>query len=113
MENTPLQPYDLQMKYVSGKYLYLADTLSRAYMPQDNDSASEKEFEYIVHSVVKNFPITTSKLDEFKEATAFDSTLQTVIRYCQNRWPRTQRNVPVDARKYWRIRDTLYYSNGC
>ena len=38
--------------------------------------------------------------------------MQTVIRYCQNGWPRTQRNVPVDARKYWRIRDTLHYSNG-
>ena len=28
-----LQPYDLQMKYISGKYLYLADTLSRVYVP--------------------------------------------------------------------------------
>ena len=51
-----LQPYDLQMKYISGKYLYLAETLSRAYMPQDNDSALEEEFEYVVHSVVKNLP---------------------------------------------------------
>ena len=67
-----LQPNDLQMKYISGKYLYLADTLSRAYVPQDNDSALEEEFEYVVHSVVKNLSITTSKLNEFKEATALD-----------------------------------------
>ena len=102
-----LQSYDLQMKYISGKYMYLADTLSRAYVPQDNDSALEEKFEYVVHSVVKNLHITISKLDEFKEATALDSTLQTVIRYCQNGWPRTQHNVPIDARKYWHIRDTL------
>ena len=55
------------MKYISGKYLYLADTLSRAYLPQDNDSAFEEKFEKFVHSVVKNLPITTSKLDEFKK----------------------------------------------
>ena len=107
-----LQPYDLQMKYVCGKYMYLADTLSRAYLPEDDDSALEEEFEYVVHSVVKNLPITTSKLDEFKEATSNDSTLQAVISYCQNGWPRSQRNVPVDARKYWHIRDTLYCHDG-
>ena len=67
-----LQPYDLQMKYIFGKYLYLADILSKAYVPQDNDSTLEEDFESAVHSVVKNLPITTSKLDEFKEAKTLD-----------------------------------------
>ena len=60
----------------------------------------EHDLEYIVYTVIQNLPVATSKLTEFKEATALDSKLQTVVRYCQHEWPRSQKNVPVDCRKY-------------
>ena len=107
-----LQPYDLHIKYVPGKFMYIADTLSRAYAPYQNVDTQDEDVDFVVHSIIKNLPITTAKLDEFREATSNDSTLQKVAKYCQNRWPRSQRNVPVDVRKYWHIRDTLYVSEG-
>ena len=36
-----LQPYDLDVHYVPGKYMYLADTLSRAYI--QGESSAELE----------------------------------------------------------------------
>jgi len=111
-----LQPYDLIVNYVPGKFMYVADTLSRAYLSDsdlpDNFVDSEHDFTYVVHSVIENLPVTTSKLDEIRDATACDSILATVMRYCQNEWPRTQRNVPFECRKYWHIRDTLYVCDG-
>ena len=107
-----LQPYDLHVHYVPGKFMYLADTLSRAYLPIQNADHEDQEIDYVVHSIIKDLPITTSKLDEFREATARDSTLQTVVKYCKNGWPRAQRNVPANVRKYWHICDTLHFSEG-
>ena len=111
-----IQPYDLIVQYVPGKFMYVADTLSRAFSltaSANNCTADvNEEFDYVVYAVVKNLPIATSKLDEIKEATACDDTMQTVIRYCQHEWPRAQRNVPSDCRKYWHIRDTPYVHDG-
>ena len=110
-----LQPYDLTVKYVPGKFMYIADTLSRAYLTAeraDDCVGLEHDLEYVVHTVIQNLPVATSKLTEFKEATALDSTLQTVVRYCQHEWPRSQKNVPVECRKYWHIRDSFYVCDG-
>ena len=98
-----LQPYDLTVKYVPGKFMYIAvfaDTLSRAYLTAeraDDCVGLKHNLEYVVHTVIQNLPVATSKLTEFKEATALDSTLQTVVRYCQHEWPRSQKNVPVEC----------------
>ena len=107
-----LQPYDLQVKYVPGKFMYLADALSQALLPIQDAAEEDPDLDYVVHSIIKNLPVTTSKLEEFKDATAQDSTLKTVATCCQHGWPRAQRNVPVDVRKYWHIRDTLHFSAG-
>ena len=39
-----LQPYDLRIKYVPGKFMYVADTLSRAYLPGTSDSDLEDQW---------------------------------------------------------------------
>ena len=110
-----LQPYDLIAQYVPGKIMYLADTLSRAYLTAeraDDCVGLEHDLEYVVHTVIQNLPVATSKLTEFKEATALDFTLQTVVLYRQHEWPRSQKNVPVNCRKYRHIRDSLYKCDG-
>ena len=34
------------------------------------------------------------------------------MRSCQHDWPRSQKNVPVECRKHWHIRDSLYVCDG-
>ena len=79
-----LQPYDLHVHHVPGKSMYLADTLSRAYLLTQNADYEDQEIDYVDHSTIKHLPITTSKPDEFRKATARDWTLQTVVKYCKN-----------------------------
>ena len=43
-----LQKYDLSVKYVHGKFLYIADTLSRAHLA-DTPESHDKEIELAIH----------------------------------------------------------------
>ena len=60
-----LQPYDLRVHYVSGKFMCLVDTLSRAYLPIQNDDHEDRKINYVVYFIIKNLPIATSKPEEF------------------------------------------------
>ena len=57
-----LHPYDLDVHYMPGKYMYLADTLSRAYTQCESSAELEDELSRIVHSIVVNIPVSASKL---------------------------------------------------
>ena len=64
-----LQLYDFKIKYVPGKYLYLADTLSRAYQTDTHDAKINQDLVQVVHSLIINLPVTTTKFDEIQQAT--------------------------------------------
>ena len=107
-----LQPYDLHITFVPGKYMYMADTLSRAYLNVEPDDALNDELTYVIHTLFTNLPVTPAKLAEFKHATTNDAVLQKVSLYCQKGWPLSATNIPAILRHYWNIRDELHVSNG-
>ena len=75
-----LQQYDAEIRYRPGREMYLADTLSRAYLslsPTDTQrSETEKEIESI--HAVDYLAISEQQLSEIKQETAKDPTLQTL-----------------------------------
>ena len=86
-----LQPYDLKIKCVPGKYLHMADTLSRAYLSDIPTSEIDNDLVQVVHSLITNLPVTTTKLEDIQQATNEDEMLQKVKLYCQTTWPRSQK----------------------
>ena len=60
-----LQRYDFNVEFTPGKYLFIADALSRAYL-NDSPKSEIPEVEYQVHFVISNLPISRSKFQEFK-----------------------------------------------
>ena len=62
-----LQPYDLDMHYVPGKYMYLADTLSHAYIQGEGNAELEAILSRVVHSLVLNIPVSANKLSEIRK----------------------------------------------
>ena len=72
-----LQRYDLTLKYVKGKFLHVADMLSRAHcndsLFEDLDSA---EVEVAIYTVFKGLPVSETILQDLRLATANDSHLQ-------------------------------------
>ncbi len=78
--------YDVTFEYLPGKYLVVADTLSRAVPTRPVVSDTEDEVARHVHMVVENLPVSETKWAEFAEATKQDEQLQTVVDSIQNGW---------------------------
>lgn len=73
-----LQRYDFNLVYTPGKYLVLADTLSRT--PTRNcESTTEGDVEIHVNMVCTVFPVSDAKAKQIAEETRKDAELQAVI----------------------------------
>ena len=71
------------MYYIQGSVLIAADTLSRA-TPSDNQTeVNEEELNCFVHSIISNYLISDSRLQQFQDETQKDETLRTVIKFTQ------------------------------
>ena len=69
-----LQQYDVEIRYKPGPEMYLADTLSRAYLQTTAHSPTEEETERI--RAFEFLPISEPQLAEIQRETAADSVLQ-------------------------------------
>lgn len=97
-----LQHYHLNVKYVPGKLMFIADALSRAHMETTNTNQGipDAETEMQIDLLVANLQITEQKLKEFQQATKADQSLQTVAQLTKHGWPEHKNKVPVDAKPY-------------
>ncbi|RXN08425.1 retrotransposon-like family member retr-1 [Labeo rohita] len=105
-----LQLYDIRVSYKPGKELYIADTLSRAYLKEQVESLLEDELQ--VHTLSVCLPVSKEKQETFRTATIQDAELQQVVNVVQSGWPDDIREVPADIRKYWTYREELTCSDG-
>ena len=69
--------------------MYLADTLSRAYIEGEPETSLDKEMSNVVHSLVENTTVSAVKMDEIHEASDADLTLCQVKRLILDGWPKT------------------------
>ena len=80
-----LQGYDMDLIYTPGKYIVLADALSRAPAPpqaavqsREAQTKSSKELERHVNLIVSSLPVSDMVLKKFSQETEQDETLQAV-----------------------------------
>lgn len=108
-----LQQYDLKVSYTPGKFLYIADTLSRAPVePPDDDDAMEEDLHIHMNLLVSNLAVTPEKLQEIKFATEMDSELQRIIQYCKTDWPKSKNQVHSSIKPYYSFRHELHVIDG-
>ena len=69
-----LQKYDIRVKYTPGKELYVADTLSRAYLPNESVSASVAAISEA--SSAENLAMNANRLMKLRTASRNDASLQ-------------------------------------
>ena len=89
-----LQRYDLDVKYVPGKYLYVADTLSRAYIQGDPTCDAPEDIEVMVHTLFGSLPVSIEKMDAFRESTANDETMQQLRLTIRRGCPKKMSSLP-------------------
>ena len=112
-----LQKYDIKVKYVPGKFQYIADTLSRACsessmpsMPSDSDM--HKDMEYFIHSVVSSLPISDVKLKELRDLNSNDPTMQILHQYSLQGWPAHKCDVHPSLKSFWDVRNDIHVTDG-
>ena len=102
-----LQKYDLDITYVRGKHLHVADTLSRAHHPDCSEDIDSAEIQLAVHTIVKDLPITDERLRDLQSVTRLDPQLQRLKHFIEHGWPTNIINVPKILHDFWKIRDNL------
>ena len=105
-----LQKYDLILKYTPGKNMYVADTLSRAYLKTvvNKNDEMEDEIKTMIHTIVKTLPFSDERLNAIKESTNSDRDLKQLKKVIQEGWPSHKSNLPSEIRQYWNIQDEIH-----
>ena len=106
-----LQKYDLSIGYTKGKDLYIADTLSRAYLTASSDDTDHEDIELAVHTMIQNLPVSDAKLTQLQSATESDEQLQQLSTMIRNGWPNNISNVPMILREYWKVKHKLHVAD--
>ena len=104
-----IQKYPITVQYKAGKHLFVADTLSRAPLP---DKACDLEFSQYDINVLQTLPVSESKLTTIKEKTAEDQSLKDLMTAVHTGWPANKADVPPGAKPYWNYRDEISSQNG-
>ena len=79
-----IQKYSIHVVYCPVKQLVIADTLSRAFLPQQSDDTLEEKFEI---NILSTLPISETKLDQLKQETQRDPQLSKLMSVVQSGWP--------------------------
>ena len=102
-----LQPYSIKVEYQPGSTLAIADTLSRAPLPD-----SSRTTETVTVNNLQWMPVKRHKLDEIRGATEQDGALQKLRRVITNGWPRELADVEAEVKPYFSYRDELTTQDG-
>ena len=96
------------VRHVSGKLLYTADTLSRKIAQRriPLPTIDENEMNAHVASVMEALPASDPKLKEIQQAQEKDEICQQIKKYCLDKWP-DKHQVSNAIKPYWSIRGEL------
>ena len=98
-----LQKYTFDVKYKKGEHMYLADTLSRAYIPEVNVCDFVHELEELDHR--ESLPVSQERWQQLNHAS--DNVCQQLRATIQNGWPENKSEVPEYVLPYYESRDEL------
>ena len=109
-----LQKYNLTVQFVPGKLMFIADTLSRAYLTETVEDQQDlnEDIEVMVHSFIQEIPASAERLTQLKEETARDETLQALKTQLAEGFPIHRKALKPILAPYWNIRNDLSEAEG-
>ena len=103
-----IQKYDIKIVYKPGAKMYLADTLSRAFI--SGQRSPGEEFEHV--NAAKFVLMTDRTKERIRESTARDGVLQQLTGAILRGWPDNSADVPATLVPYYGFRDELAVHDG-
>lgn len=99
-----LLKYDIELKYIPGRYMHIADALSRACPDVNSSVDTAKSLNDVVHTI--NF--SDERMKEFVIEAEKDETLKCLKTMILNGWPNTKSKVPDNLKFYYGKRNELF-----
>ena len=106
-----LQKYNPKVVYKPGKYMYVADTLSRAYS-KDTFTDHDGDVEEQVHAIMETLPVSEDKTEQLRQTTSRDQTMIRLVNAIKDGWPNHKYACPLEIREFWPYRDELTVTDG-
>ena len=106
-----LQRYDIaKLTYVPGKYLYIAGTLSSAYLQRvTNDQADLEEEVVLIHALEAD----NASIDKLKDAYVKDPVMHELKKALLDGWKWSRKgDAPACIQPYWDVRSDIYEHDG-
>ena len=103
-----IQKYDVVISYKPGSQMYLADTLSRAFL--SNSDNTQGEFERI--NALRAIPLPKVRQEQIKIDTKKNEILQDLKSVIQLGWPDEKKDLPSTLHPYFSYRDELSVYDG-
>ena len=106
-----LQKYDLDITFVRGIDLHIADALSRNMLKDTYPELSEG-MDLHVHTVLSSLPVSDRKMQEIKTHTELDPQMDQLKQVILKGWPEMRQHCPEQLKEFWNFRDELTVVNG-
>ena len=91
--------------------MIVADALSRASLTENNPEINNYDMNFFVHSIINSLPISGKKLDQLKEETKKDNTLNILKSYVENGWPE-KKQISDQVKQYFSFQEELSIHEG-
>jgi len=101
-----LQKYDIELVFVPGKQIPLADTLSRKFLPDTYPEIAEG-LDTCVHAVMSSLPVSDNKMELIRSTTKSDSQMQLLTKAILDGWSNERSQCPSRLLEFWNFRDEL------
>ena len=97
-----LQRYNLKVEYTKGTELYVADTLSRAHLPETSEDFDEE----LKVSIIM-LAISDTKMSQISRETDKDEILKILKSVILEGWPENRSQLHTKVQDFWNNRDEL------
>ena len=110
-----LQRHNQEVKYEPGSQMYLADLVSRAYLPEQGEHI--EEFQVFALEVeplnpLDSLTVSNERLAKLKKATEQDLVLRNLKTTVLVGWPEQKSEVPIAMREYSNYKEEISLQNG-
>ncbi|KAL7889588.1 hypothetical protein AOLI_G00018460 [Acnodon oligacanthus] len=107
-----LQRYTLNVSYIPGKFMYTADTLSRAVdLKAPSSHKTAEEVQAYVSMVTSSLPIADAKMQLIRAETEKDQILKQFKQVVLTGWSQERQQCVSDIQEYWNCRAELTVVN--
>ena len=107
-----LQRYDIEVLYLPGKQMFVADALLRAPIDMDPSDKEDEECPEILATEMVSGGISDPTLEKVRNATTQDETMQKLSEAITMGWPDHQHKVCEEIRQFFHHREELTVENG-